>query len=84
MIVGAPTVEGELACGGVAMIGATAQRDASAVPLPGADGGTVLGKRYGNPANGLQLLCTKGGTGSLSFAGEVLEMIDAKRLPSSD
>jgi hypothetical protein len=50
----------------------------------GFDAGCALGKRYRSEANGIELLCTKAGAGSLGFAGEVLQLVDAKKLPSSD
>jgi hypothetical protein len=48
------------------------------------DGETLLGKRYGHQAAGIEVLCTKAGQGGLSFNGAGLEMVAAKRLPSSD
>jgi hypothetical protein len=46
--------------------------------------GTLLGKRYADPASGLEVLCTKAGEGSLSIGDEPLAVKDAKPLPSSD
>jgi hypothetical protein len=79
-----PKSEGELSCGGVAMLAMGAARPTVAAPAAGADAGSLLGKRYGNPALGLELLCTKGGTGRLEFAGTPLAIQAAQRLPSSD
>lgn len=53
-------------------------------PAAGADGGTLLGKRYVNAAGDLELLCVKPGDGSLSANGETLVLKEAKPLPSSD
>ena len=53
-------------------------------PEPGFDGGTQLGKRYTDETGGLELLCTKGGPSSLSVGDVVLQIKDAKPLPSSD
>jgi hypothetical protein len=57
---------------------------AGAAPVAGHDGGTLLGKRYGDDASGLELLCTKGGTGALSYDGQALVIRAVKALPSSD
>ena len=46
--------------------------------------GTLIGKRYVNAAGTVELLCVKAGKGSLSIDGEVLQIKDAKPLPSSD
>jgi len=43
-----------------------------------------LGKRYVSPATGITVLCTKPGLGRLLARGEQLEMLAAKKLPSSD
>jgi hypothetical protein len=74
----------ELLCGGVAMIAMSAERMAGAAPAAGHDGGTLLGKRYGDDASGLELLCTKGGAGALSYGGRPLVIRAVKALPSSD
>jgi hypothetical protein len=46
--------------------------------------GTLLGKRYIDAAERLELLCTKGGAGSIFVNGEPLRVKEAKALPSSD
>ena len=72
----------DLRCGGVAM--ALAGEDPVAATLdPDHSDGTLLGKRYADP-NGLEVLCTKAGEGSLSLGTEPLRMKEAKPLPSSD
>lgn len=71
-----------LECGGAPMV---ATRDgAPGDPAPGLDQGTLLGKRYTHEPSGLQVLCVKPGTGSLSVGGEQLVELAAKKLPSSD
>jgi hypothetical protein len=45
---------------------------------------TLLGKRYADEESGLELLCTKGGAGSLDVDGRELTVKGAKPLPSSD
>ena len=84
VVVKAPKQEGELACGGEAMMPVAAERPAGRVPAAGFDGGTLIGKRYGEEASGIELLCTKAGAGALSFAGRLLEARTVKPLPSSD
>jgi hypothetical protein len=46
--------------------------------------GSKIGKRYVDEAGTVELLCVKGGQGSLSLAGVALKMKDAKPLPASD
>jgi hypothetical protein len=53
-------------------------------PAPGFDQGTVLGKRYTDAAGEIELLCTKAGPSSLSIGDELLDIKEAKPLPSSD
>lgn len=50
----------------------------------GFDAGSMLGKRYADEAVGLEVLCTKGGEGSLSIGDTPLAVKGAKPLPSSD
>jgi hypothetical protein len=47
-------------------------------------GGSLLGKRYSDDELGLELLCTKGGEGTLAVNGTPLPLRDAKPLPASD
>jgi hypothetical protein len=69
-------------CGGVPM--AEERATASASPSPAFAGGTLIGKRYVDPAGAVELLCVKPGKGSLSIGGVALKTKDAKALPSSD
>jgi hypothetical protein len=75
---GAGTIE----CGGVAM--AEAKPAEPGALSPDHAGGTAMGKRYVDPANSFELLCTKAGKGSLSVDGAALAPKDAKPLPASD
>ena len=72
----------EIACGGVPMV--ETQAPPTSPPGTGHDGGTALGKRYVDEASGLELLCTKAGSGSLSADGRALVAKQAKPLPASD
>jgi len=51
---------------------------------PDHSAGTQLGKRYCDDDDGIEVLCTKGGDGSLALAGKSLHLKEAKPLPSSD
>jgi hypothetical protein len=69
-------------CGGVAMVD---ERPAQRQPIdPAFAEGTKIGKRYVDAAGTVELLCVKGGQGSLSIAGIALKTKDAKPLPASD
>lgn len=82
MVIKAPAGEFVLACGGVDMIAPTVA--GSGAIDPAFAGETLIGKRYVNADESLELLCTKGGKGVLSFDGLRLEVKQAKQLPSSD
>ncbi len=56
----------------------------SGTPAAGHDEGTLIGKRYWEESTGVELMCTKGGGGSLSVGGALLTLKPAKPLPSSD
>ena len=70
----------DLRCGGVPMDGDGA---GASLDTEFADG-TLIGKRYVDAADRIELLCTKGGEGSLSLGGEKLLIKQPKALPSSD
>jgi len=46
--------------------------------------GCLIGKRYINQEETIELLCVKSGDGSLYCNGEELMTKDTKKLPSSD
>lgn len=83
VVIRPPAAEGEVGCGGAPMVPVGTPGDPTGAPAAGFDGGTQLGKRYGEEG-GIELLCTKPGPGSLSFDGVVLPVKGAKPLPSSD
>jgi hypothetical protein len=76
--------EGQLECGGAAMLTISAERPSGGAPGADRSSGTLLGKRYADEARGLELLCTKGGTGALALDGKLLTLRAATPLPSSD
>jgi hypothetical protein len=83
IVVKAPGNDVEVTCGGSAMLGP--EEDGSGgTPAGGADGGTQMGKRYVTEDEGLELLCTKPGDGSLGAGNTLLSLKEAKTLPASD
>lgn len=84
IVVRAPAGDADLWCGGHPMVALDAPLPGRATLDPAHAQGTALGKRYADEALGLEVLCTKGGDGSLSLAGEPLLVKEAKPLPSSD
>ncbi len=82
MVVKAPAGEHDLQIGGADVIAATATGGGA---LAAGDAGEVLiGKRYVNEDESVELLCTKGGKGTIVFNGTPLDVKQAKQLPSSD
>jgi hypothetical protein len=84
VVVKTPAAEVTLECGGSAMCPGGTPRAANVAPAPGFSGGSLLGKRYASQTAGLEVLCTKSGTGSLSLDGQPLALRESKPLPSSD
>lgn len=84
VVVRAPAAEVELGCGGAPLV-----PDGEDVPagaeLDGSLGdGPLMGKRYADEELGVELLCTRPGTGALTVDGRPLLVKGAKPLPSSD
>ena len=73
----------ELGCGGAPML--EDGQDAGGASLdPSLGDGPQLGKRYADDEIGLEVLCTRAGTGALTVDGRPLLLKGAKPLPSSD
>jgi hypothetical protein len=72
-----------VACGGSPMVPATA---AQPPPPPSGEAGpaTLIGKRYVDAAEAVELLCTSSGAGALSCDGAPMTLKAAKPLPASD
>ncbi|MXW96808.1 MAG: hypothetical protein F4110_14620 [Acidimicrobiaceae bacterium] len=72
----------ELSCGGAPLAAAgSAERSGD----PGdASEGTLLGKRYGDEDEAIEVLCTKAGPGSLALGGVPLAVKVTNSLPASD
>jgi hypothetical protein len=73
----------DLRCGGQPMA-PVGQGEESGAPEAPFDQGTLVGKRYVDEAESVELLCTSPGAGSLSLGDEVLNQKGAKPLPASD
>jgi hypothetical protein len=84
IVIKAPSSEIDLRCGGKPMLLLNAERPAGATAEPGFDQGTQIGKRYVDESMDLEVLCTKGGPSSLSIGETLLQIKEAKPLPSSD
>jgi len=80
----APGGEVALTIGGAEPVLSADERDAAATPAEGFADGSVIGKRYVDADNTIELLCTKAGPGSAAIDGVVLGIKDAKPLPASD
>lgn len=76
----APAGDVELCCGGAALV----DMNTASEEQPGLDGAVMVGKRYVDAAEQLEVLCTKAGAGELSLNGETLVIRNSKALPSSD
>lgn len=74
----------DLRCGGQPLLPMGEERPADAAPVDGHGEGTLMGKRYVDADDSIEVLCTKPGTGSLSMGDDPLVLKDAKPLPSSD
>jgi hypothetical protein len=84
VVVRPPSAPGELACGGHPVVAHGASPPDGLSPSPDLSAGSQAGKRYGDVETGLEVLCAKAGSGSLSLSGRPLALRDAKKLPSSD
>jgi hypothetical protein len=84
MVIKAPPGEFDLHCGGARMLAASEAPPPEAALDPAFAAGTLIGKRYINADESVELLCTKGGKGSLVLGGTPMEIKQAKQLPSSD
>ena len=76
--------EVELTCGGVPMIGVDEEADGGLQANPEHMFDCLIGKRYVNAEETIELLCVKAGEGSFGVDGQMLMGKETKRLPSSD
>ncbi|HVW44062.1 MAG TPA: hypothetical protein VHC18_22195 [Amycolatopsis sp.] len=84
IVVRPPAEEVTITCGGAPMYPVGETPPEAGVPEVDRERPAVMGKRYVHPELGLELLCTKPGDGTLRANGAILEIKQAKALPSSD
>lgn len=70
----------DITCGGQPMADAPEKSDGNADQMHGC----LIGKRYVNADESIEVLCVKSGDGSLYYEGDELMTKDTKKLPSSD
>ena len=78
----APADAVEITIGGAPAL--TEATEASGSVADGQGGGTLIGKRYVDEGDTIELLCTKAGEGLPAIGGQPLSIKDAKPLPASD
>ncbi len=83
MVVKAPGGDFDLTCGGTAMVDSGADAERAEIN-PDHAVGIVIGKRYINEDESLEVLCVKAGEGSLALNGNLLLQKDTKALPKTD
>lgn len=84
IVIRAPDDDIEVTCGGAPLLTTDATNATASVLDPSQAGGTLLGKRYVDESEQLELLCTKPGSGSLCVGGQRLDVKAAAALPASD
>lgn len=89
IVVKADETDTNLTCGGAPMVTPDEERDTGAeisenAQSGTAQNGTLLGKRYVNESETLELLCTKAGDGSVGIDDTLLKEKESKVLPASD
>lgn len=83
VVVRPPALAGVPQCGGHDMVPLGDPADLRPM-VPGFAAGCALGKRYRDDPDGIELLCTKAGEGTLGFGGVPLAMVATRQLPSTD
>lgn len=84
VVVRVPSDGVDIRCGGMSMRPFAPGSAPTGTVDPRHAAGTLVGKRYVNDDLGIELLCTKGGNGSLAVGDVPLLVKAAKPLPSSD
>jgi hypothetical protein len=83
VVVRPPHGDVTLSCGGAPLVEVDAPRQGTGHAGAGATG-VLLGKRYEDHEVGIEVLCTKPGTGVLACDGRPMTVKSAKPLPASD
>lgn len=73
----------DLTIGGAAPVTSAEERTMSG-PMAGFDSGSLIGKRYVDQSDIVELLCTKAGAGVPALDGVSMQIKTAKALPASD
>lgn len=73
-----------IACGGREMVPAEHLGTQQEPSDPALMGGTLIGKRYVDESGAWELLCTRGGDGTLTCDGVPMSVKEARPLPASD
>jgi hypothetical protein len=81
IVVRSPASAVELSCGGHPM---TADAVPAAAAIGTGENGVVMGKRYVDSQSGLEVLCTKAGSGVLAADDRTLTIKAPSALPASD
>lgn len=84
VVVHSPSTDVSLSCGGSEMVPLSEEPASKGSLDPTLAEGTQLGKRYADEETGLEVLCTKQGSGTLTVDGYPLTLQGAKPLPASD
>lgn len=84
IVVRPPSEPVDLRCGGHPMVPLDSEPPAGLALSDAHAGGTSVGKRFTDETTGLEVLCTRGGEGSLALGEQPLTLKGAKPLPSSD
>jgi hypothetical protein len=84
IVVRAQVGELDLRCGGRPMVSLDAVPTEHATAEPGYDEPTLLGKRYADDSELVELLCTKAGPSTLSIGDKPLSVKGPRPLPASD
>ena len=80
----APAGEVDVTIGGVPPVSSAGERDEGGSVVDGFGGGALMGKRYVDQSDSIELLCTKAGDGVPAIDGALLSLKEAKPLPASD
>lgn len=83
MIIKSPG-QGNVSCGGHEMYLVSEKGSSTEDLNADLSGGVLIGKRYTDADQTIELLCVKAGKGTLAFNGIIMRVKEAKKLPSSD
>jgi hypothetical protein len=84
IVIRAEMGEVDLRCGGAPMLPGGTPSPEPATPAPGFTEPTLLGKRYSDSGDTIELLCIKAGAATLSLGDQPLAVKAPRPLPASD